>query len=282
MSGAQPRHIWLCADDYGMAPGVNEAIRDLVRRRRINAASAMVVAPHFSKAEAAALSEAASTGQAIGLHLTLTAPFHPLSHGFTPLRAGAFVSLAANFHRAQLRRFRPETLTIEIVRQFEAFADAFGRAPDFVDGHQHVQLLPQIGDVLLRVIKDAAPGAWVRQCGRALPAHRRFADRKALLLDAMSLRFRRLAARQGVHTNPAFAGAYAFRKTARYAELFPEFLAHLPAGGVVMCHPGTVDAELVRLDPLTDLREREYAYFRGDEFPRLLAERGFTLQRDAC
>jgi putative ABC transport system substrate-binding protein len=28
-----------------------------------------------------------------------------------------------------------------------------------------------------------------------------------------------------------------------------------------MCHPGKVDAELRRLDPLTDLREREYAFF---------------------
>ncbi len=29
----QPRRIWLCADDYGIAPGVNTAIRDLDRAR---------------------------------------------------------------------------------------------------------------------------------------------------------------------------------------------------------------------------------------------------------
>ena len=33
-----------------------------------------------------------------------------------------------------------------------------------------------------------------------------------------------------------------------------------------MCHPGFVDAELQRLDPLTTLREQEYAYFAGDDF----------------
>ena len=113
--------------------------------------------------------------------------------------------------RAHLRTLRPEWLTIEIMRQVEAFRSAFGRAPDFVDGHQHVQLFPQIGEALLRVVKDAAPNAWVRQCGRTLPAHRRLGDRKALLLDALSRRFRRLAARHGVRTNPGFAGAYAFR-----------------------------------------------------------------------
>ena len=44
-----------------------------------------------------------------------------------------------------------------------------------------------------------------------------------------------------------------------------------------MCHPGKVDAELERLDPLTYQREREYAYFAGDAFPALLASQGVTL-----
>jgi predicted glycoside hydrolase/deacetylase ChbG (UPF0249 family) len=44
-----------------------------------------------------------------------------------------------------------------------------------------------------------------------------------------------------------------------------------------MCHPGFVDAELQRLDPLTTLREKEYAYLAGDRFPELLAAHGMTL-----
>jgi hypothetical protein len=32
-----------------------------------------------------------------------------------------------------------------------------------------------------------------------------------------------------------------------------------------------------RLDPLTTLREKEYAYFSGDTFPKLLASQGITL-----
>ena len=38
-----------------------------------------------------------------------------------------------------------------------------------------------------------------------------------------------------------------------------------------MCHPGFVDAELERLDPLTTQREREYAYLAGDAFPACCA-----------
>jgi hypothetical protein len=38
-----------------------------------------------------------------------------------------------------------------------------------------------------------------------------------------------------------------------------------------------VDAELERLDPLTTLREREYAYFCSDEFVETLEAHGLTL-----
>jgi len=117
----------------------------------------------------------------------------------------------------------------------------------------------------------------VRQCGRMVAARIRFADRKALLLDALSRRFRRFARDLGVRTNPAFAGTYMFRTRADYSRLFQAFLDGMPDGGVIMCHPGTVDAELKRLDPLTDLREREYAFFRDDTFPGQLAAHGVAL-----
>jgi hypothetical protein len=89
--------------------------------------------------------------------------------------------------------------------------------------------------------------------------------------------FRRGAARRGLATNPAFAGAYAFKPFANFAKIFPRFLTGLPDGGLIMCHPGRVDAELQRLDTLTHLRERELAFFNSDEFPRALAAHGVAL-----
>lgn len=274
MTDPRPRHIWLCADDYGISPAVSGAIRDLIARKRINATSVMVVAPTFSHAEAAALREAAANHAAIGLHLTLTAPFRAHAHGFAPLHRGAFPPLASMARRALSRSLAPALLDAEIAAQFMAFHHAFGRPPDYVDGHQHIHVFPQISEALLRVSKHAAPQAWLRQCGRAV---RRNPDPKSFILDALSRRFRRLAEAHGLRTNPAFAGTYTFRARADYTKLFPKFLDGLPDGGVVMCHPGKVDAELVRLDPLTDLREREYAYFLSGEFPKLLAERNLAL-----
>jgi chitin disaccharide deacetylase len=273
------RRIWLCADDYGISPAVDIAIRDLIVRGRINATSVMMAAPSFSRAEAVSLNvlNSVSARVAIGLHLTLTAPFRPLSKGFTPVREGHFLPLEAMLRHAFAHRFEHAALIAEIRAQLDAFRDAFGRRPDFVDGHQHVQLLPQIGRAVLQVVKESAPRAWVRQCGRVLPLAERFADRKGLILDLLSYRFRRRAAALGLDSNPAFAGTYRFDEAADFARLFPRFLDRLPDGSLVMCHPGFVDAELERLDPLTTLREKEFAYLAGDAFPAVLAAHGVTL-----
>ena len=273
------RRIWLCADDFGISPAVNSAIRDLVLRGRLNATSALVTAPSFHRGEAVALDllNARERRVAIGLHLAFTAPLRPLSNGFNTLRNGAFPPLATTARLALTYRFDHAALVGEITAQMQRFLDTFGRTPDFVDGHHHVHVLPQISDAVLEVIPGFAPNAWLRQCGRAVPLAQRFSDPKGVLLDLFSYRFRRRAAARGLRTNPAFAGTYAFDPSANFAALFPRFLDGLPDGSVVMCHPGFVDAELERLDPLTALREKEYGYLAGDEFPGMLAGHGFAL-----
>jgi predicted glycoside hydrolase/deacetylase ChbG (UPF0249 family) len=273
-----PRHIWLCADDYGISPAVDEAIRALVLRDRLNATSVMMAAPHLTPEEVDAL-EMLNSGEkrvAIGLHVTLTAPFKPMSAGFAPLRDGCFLPHPELMRAAMARRLQPERLVIEIATQLRAFADAFGHLPDFLDGHQHVHLLPQVRDALLKVVAETAPSAWVRQCSRARSA-RRLHDRKALALDVLSLGLRRKASRLGIATNPAFAGAYDFKSQTGFAKFFPRFLAGLPDGGLIMCHPGYVDSELERLDSLTTQREREFIYFNSDDFPKALADHGVAL-----
>jgi predicted glycoside hydrolase/deacetylase ChbG (UPF0249 family) len=274
------RRIWLCADDYGISLGVNAAIRDLILRGRLNATSVMTAAPNLGNDEADAL-EMLNSGKkraALGLHVTLTAPFAPLSEDYAPLRAGAFLPLNETMRLSVARRLQGERLTIEIASQVRAFVAAFGHLPDFVDGHQHVHLFPQVRDAFLKVVAEIAPLAWVRQCGRVRTA-RALHDRKALVLDILSQGFRRKARRLGIATNPAFAGAYNFNAKADFAKAFPRFLMGLPDGGLIMCHPGFVDAELERLDPLTRQREREFAYFNSEEFPQALADHGVALVR---
>jgi hypothetical protein len=281
-AAATPRPIWLCADDYGISPAVSKAIRDLVAQGRLNATSVMVVARSLDRAEADALQSlnAETRRVAIGLHVTLTGKFKPMSAGYRPTRHGEFVSLAEMMVRGQLGLLNRERLKAEIATQLNAFVSQFGQPPDFIDGHQHAHLFPQVREALLDVAKAQAPLAWVRQCGRAavLPPAPVF-DYKTRVLDALSRKFRALAAARGVATNPAFAGAYDFSSAteADFARLFPGFLRALPPHSVVMCHPGFVDAELERLDPLTTQREREYAYLASDLFPGVLRTHGVAL-----
>jgi predicted glycoside hydrolase/deacetylase ChbG (UPF0249 family) len=276
---ASPRRIWLCADDYGLAEGVNRAIRDLIGRGRLNATSVMVVGAAIGRDEVKALQEVAAKSPrcAIGLHATLTAPFRPLTMHFRPTDGGMFLPFAKLLRAGLLRRLDVEMIYGELMVQLAAFKDLFGRAPDFVDGHQHAQLFPQARDGFLRAVKEAAPGAWVRQGGRQLPLAQRLANPKALLLDILSAQFRRRASRQGIVFNPAFAGAYDFSKAPDFGMLMGQFLDGMPDGGLVMCHPGFVDETLISLDPLTTQRESEHAFLAGAKLPPLLALNNITL-----
>lgn len=274
-----PRRIWLCADDYGLAEGVNRAIRDLIDRGRLNATSVMVVGAAIGRDEVKALQEVAAKSPrcAIGLHATLTAPFRPLTMHFRPTDGGMFLPFAKLLRAGLLRRLDVEMIHAELVVQLTAFKDLFGRAPDFVDGHQHAQLFPQARDAFLRAVKEAAPGAWVRQGGRMLPLAKRLATPKALVLDVLSAQFRKRAARAGIPFNPAFAGAYDFSTAPDFGALMRTFLDDLPEDGLVMCHPGFVDEALVSLDPLTTQREAEHAFLAGGDFPALLKANNITL-----
>ena len=92
-----------------------------------------------------------------------------------------------------------------------------------------------------------------------------------------SLGFKSQAARHGLVTNPAFAGAYDFTGKARFSGIFPRFLNGLPDGGLIMCHPGFVDSGLESLDSLTTLREHEFGYFNSDAYLGALAAHGVEL-----
>ena len=279
-SGGSPLvRIWLCADDYGISPGVNRAIRDLIERGRLNATSAMVVGPAIGRDEVNALQAAAADSArcAIGLHATLTAPFRPLTMHFRPIDGGMFLSFPKLLRSGLMGRLDPELIRTELLVQLRTFGELFGRTPDFIDAHQHAQLFPGVRDAFLAAVKEAAPSAWVRQCGRDQPFLRRLRTPKALVLDILSAQFRRRAARAGVAFNPGFAGAYDFSGKPDFAALMGQFLQGLPDHGLIMCHPGLVDDVLVGLDPLTEQREHEYAFLGGDHFPPLLAANKVTL-----
>jgi predicted glycoside hydrolase/deacetylase ChbG (UPF0249 family) len=269
------RRIVVCADDYALAPGVSRAIRALVSQGRLNAISVMTVIPGFEQECASLLSTPGPIPLSIGLHTTLTGAFTPLAALPMATGDGKFPPISRFLPPLGFFRIDRKAVKAEVEAQIAAFRKAFGRAPDFVDGHQHVQLMPGVRRPFLQAVRESAPKAWVRQCGATAGAGLR--GGKARFLELLSRGFRKQARRIGVAFNPAFSGAYDFSTAENFGMLFARFLDGMPERGVVMCHPGFVDSELVARDRLTHRREAEYAFLAGQDFPAVLANAGASL-----
>ncbi len=101
-----PISIALLADDYGIAPGVSQGIRELLQSGRLSGTSCLVLSPHW-KAEAPVLRDLDAWAD-IGLHLAFT-DFAPLGAlpglapggklpGLGKLIVSAYLGLLLSYH----------------------------------------------------------------------------------------------------------------------------------------------------------------------------------------
>jgi predicted glycoside hydrolase/deacetylase ChbG (UPF0249 family) len=272
--------IVLCADDYAVAPGVSRAICALIEKGRLSATSCMTVSPHWPE-HARWLRPLADQAD-IGLHLTLTdqAPLGAMR--LAP--GGQLPPLGVAIRRAFLGQLDRGEIAAEIARQLDAFAEAFGRAPDFVDGHQHVHLLPGVRGALIEALarrRNGSRAPYLRDCHAplGLTLRRGVDPGKTAGLSLLASGFARAARARGLATNPAFAGVYGF--AGAYAPLFARFIAGLPANAIVMCHPGWPDDDLRRADTLVDQRQVEYDFLASDAMPATLTRAAVRVARFA-
>lgn len=275
------RRLIVCADDYGLSPGVSLGIRELAERGRITATGAMTCMPAW-KVEAPALTVLADrlgSRFEVGLHLTLTDQT-PL--GEMPVLApqGKFPGIGSLL-KASLARMLPlAEIAEELDRQLDAFKKHFGRMPDFIDGHQHVHLLPGIRQVVLGLFHRRldAGQCWLRDCGERLPTllHRGSAVKATVISVLLAHDFAKAAAERGITVNRGFSGFYD-PSASSLRERMPALLHHAGDKALLMIHPGHVDAALEAVDTLTTPRQSEWDYLSSDAWPALLAERGITL-----
>lgn len=269
----------LCADDYGMTEAVSRGLLEAAAAGRLSAASAMAGLPDFRRA--ARDWQAARPPADLGLHLTLTvgAPLAPMP-GLAP--GGDFPGLGALVAGALSRRLPREEIEAEIGWQIDAFCDALGAPPTHVDGHQHVHILPGVrGALFAALARRGLEHLPVRDSSDAPGriARRRANASKAIKVNALAAGFRPAAQRAGHVLNQGFAGYSAFSPERYDSAQFASYLVAPGPRHLVMCHPGRVDDALRRLDPVTDARERELAFFLSTEFADLLAARGARLVR---
>lgn len=124
------------ADDFGLAPSVNQAIIDCFLRGNVTSATMMANMP---AAEAAAALARAHPALKVGLHLNLTEG-RPLSA--CPSLTGAegrFLGRAALLFRSALGLVAAADVARESLAQL-ARLRAFGVAVSHIDSHQHVHM----------------------------------------------------------------------------------------------------------------------------------------------
>jgi predicted glycoside hydrolase/deacetylase ChbG (UPF0249 family) len=267
--------VALCADDYALSPGVDEAILTLAERGRITALSCMTASKHWPQA-AAALKPLFGRVE-IGLHFTLTqlAPLGPMPR-LAP--DGRFPTMGRIYAQAVLRAIDAAEIDAELARQLAAFREATGREPDFIDGHHHVHQLRGVREAVAR--QWAGPG-WVRNTATDFTSIRRrgVAVPRAAVLALYGNAARRTWQRAGLATNADFAGIRSFAESESYQSLMRGFLKDAAPGLLIMCHPGRPDEELAAIDHVLAPRADELAYLSGADFPADLAAAGCRLAK---
>ncbi len=265
---AFPKRIAICADDFGMATGIDEAILELSRLGRLSAVSCLTSGPALRHHSAAL----AQLPVDIGLHLNFT----------ESLAADQYhLPLARLLAACYTRRLPPLLVASAIGAQFDAFEAIFGRPPAFIDGHQHVHQLPVIRELLLESIGRRYPGQviWLRSTQTARNSTVALADRlKARLIARLGARpMRRLTTAVGLPMNRHLLGVYRFSASCeQYRTLLQAWFADAGSGDLLMCHPALSASDG---DPIGGQRMREFAVLSDKQFPTWIEANGLTVSR---
>lgn len=254
-----PTGFILCADDFALTKGVSRSILALLEAGKLSAAGAMTNRPHWKPFAREFMGHRDRADLGVHLNLTCAAPLGAMPRlavggELPPLSAVARGALASAAVRREIRT--------EIDRQLDAFEDAASTAPAFLDGHQHVHVLPGVRGAVLEALHRRYPAGSVylrdpADSARAIRA-RGVGVGKALVIANLARGLRGAAGRRGIPVNRGFSGVSPFDATRDFSVDLARFLIAPGPAHLVMCHPGFVDDELARLDPVILTRPVEH------------------------
>ncbi len=260
----------LCADDYGLHAGISEGIWALLAQQRLSATSCMSMAPQWPEA-ASALKQLPVNGFAVGLHFNLSQALGVQTH--IPLH----ILLRQHYWGGVSRPWVRHSLH----QQLDAFEQHWGKAPDFVDGHQHVHQLRGVREELVLALSErygqlpAAQRPYVRST--LPPAQASLKARFIAHLGAQTLKVQLTAA--GFVTNQGFAGVRQFHdRDPQFLSQLSTWMHALPDNGLLMCHPSRATGDpLAITDGIYSARLAEFRVLSSPAFTELLQRCGVQL-----
>ena len=280
------KNLIVNADDLGWTEGVNRGIADAHRKGLVTSTSLLA----NGRAFASALEVAGSNPElGVGVHLNLSDGPPSASRDQVRGLLNAEGQLE-NSPESLLLRIASRGLELgEIEREWDAQVSKIqsaGISPTHLDGHKHVQMLPGLFEIALRLAKkygirairvshEASKLRTVlstggdQKTGVVLKQGVQARGLKLLARDA-----REMADHAGLVTTDYFCGiAQTGALTREGVELL---LQNLPEGTTeLMCHPGYADEDLLRtatrlqesrqteLEILTDARTRKIVAMQG-------------------
>jgi len=290
-TGATPRvkNLIVNADDLGWTDGVNRGIADAHRKGLVTSTSLLANGTAFASALDVAR---ANPELGVGVHLNLSDGPPAAS----PDEVRGLLSTGGEMEGGPehlLLRIASRTLHLEQVErewdaQIRKIRDS-GIAPTHIDGHKHVQMLPGLFEIALRLAKKHGIRAIrVSHEESQLRAHLSSGgEQKAtvVLKQGVQARGLKLLARDardmadqaGLVTCDHFCGIAQTGVLTR--EGVETLLKNLPEGTTeLMCHPGYVDDSLRRSDTrLQESRQLELDILTDPGVRKLVATQGIRL-----
>ncbi|HTZ32885.1 MAG TPA: ChbG/HpnK family deacetylase [Methylomirabilota bacterium] len=282
------KNLIVNADDLGWTEGVNRGIAEAHRKGLVTSTSLLANGRAFESALEVAR---ANPELGIGVHLNLsdgspTAPAHTV-HGL--------LNSAGNLEggpESWLLRIAGRSLPLdEVEREWDAQIRKVREAgiePSHLDGHKHVQMLPGLFEVALRLAKKhgirairisheesklrSALTSGEQNSGVVLKQGVQARGLKLLARDA-----REMADHAGMVTTDYFCGIAQTGVLTR--EGVAQLLSNLPDGTTeLMCHPGYADEELRQTNTrLQESRRAELDILTDAEIRKLVASKGIRL-----
>ncbi len=268
--GPRGKSIIVCADDFAVHETASLGIAKLAGLGRISATSVMVLSPRW--AQDVALLQDVRVRLDVGLHLDWTSDFALASGHGLPLGQAMRRAVLGGFDRAQASGV--------IERQLDLFEAHWQAAPDYVDGHQHVQQFAGIREALVAVLARRYVGQVHRPYLRVSRPPQGSTNLKAQVIARMGANaLEKIAFNARLTSAGTLLGVYDFNGgLSRFSALMARWLVEAPAGSIIMCHPAQA-AEPG--DAIGEARAQEFAYLAGAHYPDALRQAGVTLVRGA-
>lgn len=247
----EAQKLIICVDDYGLTPGINQAVLNLAQAGKINATSVLVDGPALTENAIEELVKRKLAGQLeIGLHLNFTELLDAAQDEEVVAPINTHVLKSRFYNQAQ--RYK---IMQELERQFFRFQELFDDYPNYIDGHHHIHMLPGFFEVLREFYQEHRLDhneIWVRSLNRVHLLNRLEHEGASQVKNWM-LRFATKKAKSKVYAfRKELLGVYNFNcEPADYQILLDhwlaraaDYIAETGRGAVIMVHPSVPDDQV--------------------------------------